>query len=264
VSGIAGSGKTTLLREVVPVLRADGHDVILLAPTSPSERNLKEAFPEAQSLQSFETDLEKQRQLRPGTVIVLDEISMVSMPQACRLVKWAAAKGHRLITLGDRDQFGSVERGEVIRLWQDSGSVRSVTLTETYRAQEVELSKTVKDLKAGRQEPERRVIAFNRQEAKGDVREIQDTAEMRASAVDLHMAAVREGHLAIMCSPTHAEGRETAAIVRELMKMEGLIDGADHTVTRLVRLDIEGIELRDLRHYAPDRTSRFQAASYLV
>jgi hypothetical protein len=86
VSGIAGSGKTTLLREVVPVLRADGHDVILLAPTSPSERNLKEAFPEAQSLQSFETDLEKQRQLRPGTVIVLDEISMVSMPQACRLV----------------------------------------------------------------------------------------------------------------------------------------------------------------------------------
>src|SRR6267154_5473281 len=112
---------------------------------------LSSEFPGAMTLQKFQTDLELQRDTNPGTVIVLDEVSMVSVPQLCRLVAFIAERGCRLVLCGDRDQHSSPERGEAIRILQDSHSVRSVQLTETFRPQVPYLKETVLDLKAHRQ-----------------------------------------------------------------------------------------------------------------
>ena len=252
VSGIAGAGKTTLLREVVPAMRQEKRSVILLAPTSPSENNLKKDFPEAMTLQRFLIDLELQRNLLPGTVIVLDEVSMVSVPQLCKLVSLVKEKQCRLVTCGDRDQHSSPERGDAIRILQDSGSVRSVELTETYRPQVAYLKETVLDLKAHRREE-----AFTRLDAHGDIREVEDIFELREQAVQAHLATVREGHTAILACPVHAEARETAAVVRDTLKAEGRIQEEDHAVTRLTRLEVEGPELKDPLHYQEDRVVIF-------
>ena len=252
VSGIAGAGKTTMLREAVPAIRMDGHEVILLAPTSKSEKKLKEQFPEAITLQRFEKDLDLQRDLAPGTVIVLDEVSMVSVPQLCRLVALVKEKQCRLVTCGDVDQHSSPERGDAIRILQDSGSVRSAELTETYRPQVAHLKETVLDLKAHRREE-----GYARHDANDGIREVEDIFDLRAQAVEMHFEAVREGHLAILACPVHAEAREVAAIVRDTLKGEGIIDQEDHTITRLARLNLEGPELKDPLHYQDDRVVAF-------
>jgi ATP-dependent exoDNAse (exonuclease V) alpha subunit len=185
-------------------------------------------------------------------VIILDEVSMVSIPQLARLAALIKQKNARLVTLGDSDQHHSVERGDAIRILQESGSVRSVQLTETYRAQVQYLKDTVLDLKAGRREE-----GYRRLEEHGDIREIQDLDELRQLAVDTHLDAVRAGHLAILASPVHAEARAAAQIVRETLKAEGLIAKEDYKLTRLVRLDPEGLELRDPLHYQPGRVIVF-------
>jgi conjugative relaxase-like TrwC/TraI family protein len=252
VSGIAGAGKTTMLREVVPAILKAGHNVILLAPTSASELNLQKDFPGAITLQKFQSDFGLQRELSARDVIILDEVSMVSIPQLARLVALIEEKKARLLTLGDSDQHHSVERGDAIRILQESGSVRSVQLTETYRAQVQYLKDTVLDLKAGRREE-----GYARLEEHGDIREVQDLEELRQQAVDAHLDAVRAGHLAILASPVHAEARAAAQIVRETLKDEGLIAKEDHKLTRLVRLELEGLELRDPLHYQPGRVIVF-------
>src|SRR6516164_8712922 len=252
VSGIAGAGKTTMLKEVVPAIRKAGHKVILLAPTSASELNLQKDFPDAITLQKFQSDFGLQRELNARDVIILDEVSMVSIPQLARLASLIKEKKARLVTLGDSDQHHSVERGDAIRILQESGSVRSVQLTETYRAQVQYLKDTVLDLKAGRREE-----GYARLEEHGDIREVQDLDELRQQAVDTHLEAVRVGHLAILASPIHAEARAAAQIVRETLKAEGLIADEDHKLTRLVRLDPEGLELRDPLHYQPGRVVVF-------
>jgi conjugative relaxase-like TrwC/TraI family protein len=254
VSGIAGAGKTTMLKEAVREILASDRNVILLAPTSASEKNLQKDFLNPMTLQKFDTDLECQRNLRSGDVIILDESSMVSVPQMCRLVALVKERKCRLVTLGDSDQHVSPERGDAIRILQDSGSVRSVELTETYRAKVAYLKATIEDLKAG---GDRRAIGYARLEKHGDIREVTSLHDMRQQAVDEHLAAVRAGYLAILASPVHAEAREATAIVRETLKVEGLIEKEDHAVTRLSRVNVAGPELKDPLHYQTGRVVAF-------
>lgn len=258
ISGLAGAGKSTLLREVVPVLREAGHKVFLLAPTSESKKNLKEDFSDVMTLQKFQKDIERGiLDLEPGTIVCLDEVSMVSMPQGHWLVQVMKEKESRLVTLGDVDQYSSVERGMFIRVLQDSGSVRSEELTTTYRAQVGYLRDTYYDLKAGRKDPERRVIGLNRLDEHGDIRECEDWEEGRGEAMETYLGVIKEGQTAIMASPIHAEARSTAAVAREMLKSERLIDAQDHPLIRLERLDVDGPELRDPRHYQAGRVIEF-------
>ena len=81
--------------------------------------------------------------------------------------------------------------------------------------------------------------------------------DLRTQAVDAHLEAVRTGHTAILASPIHSEARQVASIVRDTLKAEGKIEGEDHTIKRLTRLDVEGVELRDSLHYQQGRVVVF-------
>lgn len=256
VSGIAGSGKTTLLKETVKALKSKGINAVMLAPTSASEKKLHEDFPAAMTIQKFDINKLSHTTIPRGTFIFVDEISMVSVPQLARLVSYAEEGGWRIVTLGDVDQHVSPERGDAIRILQESKSVRSTALTETYRAKVKYLKQCVIDLKAGGM---RREVAFERMNVHGDIREIEDSGEMREAAIRTHLESVRQGHVSILACPVHAEARQVADMVRTTLKAEGGISGVDHTVKRLQRIDAEGPELKDLRHYQPDRIVIFRS-----
>jgi ATP-dependent exoDNAse (exonuclease V) alpha subunit len=72
-------------------------------------------------------------QLRPESadLIVIDEASMLSIPQMLWLVKYAQKKDSRVLLVGDSAQHRSVERGDALRILEQSGSVRYVELTHT-------------------------------------------------------------------------------------------------------------------------------------
>jgi hypothetical protein len=114
------------------------------------------------------------------------------------------------------------------------------------------LKDAVLDLKTGRREE-----GFARLDQHGDIREVQDLDELRQQAIEMHLDAVRAGHLAILASPVHSEARQAASIVRDILKAEGLVEKEDHAVKRLTRLDAESIELRDPLHYQEGRVVVF-------
>jgi hypothetical protein len=82
VSGIAGAGKSHLLKQVVRAVSV-GQSVAILSPTDASVKDLRNAGFQARTFQGF--------QLRPkcADLLVIDEASMLSVPQMLWLVKHA-------------------------------------------------------------------------------------------------------------------------------------------------------------------------------
>ena len=120
VSGIAGAGKSHLLKQVAGAAFSRGKSLAILSPTDASVKDLRKAGFRARTFQGF--------QLRPerADVLVIDEASMLSVPQMLWLVKHASENNSRVLLVGDSAQHRSVERGDALRILEQSGSVRYV------------------------------------------------------------------------------------------------------------------------------------------
>ena len=142
VSGIAGAGKSHLLKQVEKATIAVGKTVTILSPTDASVKDLRKAGFQARTFQGF--------QLRPESadLIVIDEASMLSIPQMLWLVKHAQEKDSRVLLVGDSAQHRSVERGDALRILEQSGTVRYVELLQTQRQRVPALKAAIEDLKS--------------------------------------------------------------------------------------------------------------------
>jgi AAA domain len=246
VSGIAGAGKSHLLKQVEKATIAVGKTIAILSPTDASVKDLRKAGFRARTFQGF--------QLRPvwADLLVIDEASMLSIPQMLWLVKHAQNKASRVLVVGDSAQHRSVERGDALRILEQSGSVRYVELLQTQRQKVPALKAAIEDLKAGRLQN-----GWQKLEQHGVIKELTDVAELRKRAVEQHLAGLRAGKSSLMICPRHEEARKVAAIVRQQLKAEGAIGAADHAVTVLQRMDLGAESYRDLLHYAPGRVVGF-------
>ena len=146
VSGIAGAGKSHLLKQVEKATIAVGKTITILSPTEASVKDLRKAGFQARTFQGF--------RLRPESadLIVIDEASMLSIPQMLWLVKHAQKKDSRVLLIGDSAQHRSVERGDALRILEQSGTVRYVELLQTQRQRVPALKAAIEDLKRGRLE----------------------------------------------------------------------------------------------------------------
>ena len=123
VAGGPGTGKTTIIRELLAA--APGRTVGLAAPTGKAAARMTESLGGVGTA----TTLHRLLGSRPGAartrfthdadnplphdLVVVDEVSMVSMTLMARLAE-ALAPAARLILVGDPDQLASVEAGSVL------------------------------------------------------------------------------------------------------------------------------------------------------
>jgi ATP-dependent exoDNAse (exonuclease V) alpha subunit len=98
VSGIAGAGKSRLLKQVQEAAVSVGKSVAILSPTDASVKHLRKTGFRARTFQGF--------QLRPESadLLVIDEASMLSVPQMLWLVKHARENRSRVLLAGDSAQ----------------------------------------------------------------------------------------------------------------------------------------------------------------
>ena len=227
VSGIAGAGKSHLLKQVAAAASSRGKSVAILSPTDASVKDLRKTGFQARTFQGFQT--------KPGLaqVLVIDEASMLSVPQMLWLVKYARESGSRALLVGDSAQHRSVERGDALRILEQSGTVRYVELLQTQRQKVPALKAAIEDLKAGRLQ-----AGWDKLERHGVIKEVIDGEALRQRAVEQHLKALRSGKTSLMISPRHEEARKVAAIVRQQLKAQGAIGAEDHAVTVLRRLDL--------------------------
>ena len=118
VSGIAGAGKSHLLKQVEGAASSRGKSVAILSPTDASVKDLRKAGFRSRTFQGFQLRQER------ADVLVIDEASMLSVPQMLWLVKHASENSSRVLLVGDSAQHRSVERGDALRILEQSGAVR--------------------------------------------------------------------------------------------------------------------------------------------
>jgi primosomal protein N' len=94
VSGIAGAGKSHLLKKAAGAVVSVGKSIAILSPTDASVKELRKASFQARTFQGF------QRRPERADVLVIDEASMLSVPQMLWLVKHAHENDSRVLLVG--------------------------------------------------------------------------------------------------------------------------------------------------------------------
>ena len=135
VQGIAGAGKSTMLAAVARMAEAQGRAVTGLAFQNKMVADLAEgAGIPAQTIASFvlvnerHVDVregsayERARAVFAGSMLVVDETSMVSSRDMLKLHEISAALGvDKLVLVGDRQQLSSIDAGKSFALIQAGG-----------------------------------------------------------------------------------------------------------------------------------------------
>ena len=132
-----------------------------------------------------------------------------------------------LTQMGYARQHHSVDRGDALRVLEDSGAIDQPALTRILRQQIPALREAIQDLSQGKTES-----GFDRLEAAGVIHEAEDGAERLDAIAAQHLAAVRDGVSSLIVAPTHAECRTIAERVREQLKAIGLVGLEDSQVRR--------------------------------
>ncbi|HEX6817366.1 MAG TPA: AAA family ATPase [Ktedonobacterales bacterium] len=140
LTGGPGVGKTTALRSLLEVLDARGVDYALAAPTGRAAKRMTEATGRPASTlhrlleyvpANNEWGRDEERPL-PQSFVIVDEVSMLDILLAYRLVRAVSPQAH-LLFVGDADQLPSVGPGSVLRDILESERVPSTQLSELFR-----------------------------------------------------------------------------------------------------------------------------------
>jgi exodeoxyribonuclease V alpha subunit len=140
ITGGPGVGKTTVLRSLVEILEDRGVSLALAAPTGRAAKRLEETT--GRPAKTIHRLLEfipgtnrfrrNERAPLEGSVLIVDESSMLDVPMAAKLLR-AVPKGGTLCLVGDKDQLPSIGPGAVLRDFLESEVIESVELREIFR-----------------------------------------------------------------------------------------------------------------------------------
>ena len=253
VQGRAGTGKTTMVRHLREL--TGERQIIGLAPSAAAARVLeREAGIHARTLQWFLTrcqaadgeepgpDLVKLRETFAGSVVVLDEASMVSTAQMRSLLHIA---GHldiaRLVLVGDTGQLRPVDAGQPFRQLQQAG-MATARMSDIRRQRSPDLKAAVLAVLEG--EPGAAVSLLGTGLVEVDHDELAEKAALAWLELDPDARA-----RTLLLAPTHALRAEINQTVREGLAAEGVLRGPVLQIERLVGLGMTRAEKADVRNY---------------
>jgi hypothetical protein len=247
IRGAAGTGKTTLLRAAAGEIEARGSAVHVFAPTTEAARGVlrKEGFQDAETIAKLLVDRTTQEKVR-GQVIWVDEAGLLGTQDMRSLFRVAKEQDARVVLMGDSRQHSSVPRGDSFRLLQSQAGIQAAEVRDI-RRQQGEYRQAVEALASGDLE-----TGFTRLDRMGAIREAQGSErhELLASG---YLAAIREGKSALVVAPTHAEGREATARIREGLKASGELRGRERTFSQLVSHGMTEAMRKDAANYQPGK-----------
>lgn len=251
VMGAAGTGKTTLMQETVEKIEAVGKKVFAVAPTAEAVRVLKEeGFEKANTVAMLLADKKSQQDLK-GQVIWVDEAGLLGTKDMIDLLELAKDKNARLILGGDTRQNNSVVRGDALRVLNTTGGIKAAEVNKIRRQQNKTYLEAVQDLANGKVKE-----AFEKLDSMSAIKEI-DPMDPNTQLVDDYVAAVKKGKSALIVSPTHKQGDEVTAAIREKLRETGLLGRTEITARKLENLNFTQAEKADWRNYRVGQVIQF-------
>lgn len=237
--GVAGSGKTTLLRPLVQAWRHAGRTVWGTAVAWRQAEDLADAGIDRENLRATHPllkDIQEGRiTLDAGSVVVLDELSLLSTTQLLDLLRARDETGFRLVMIGDPLQCQAVEAGPVVDLLRRAlGADALPELLTSVRQQSERERATALMLRDGhtREALQRKWDDQTLLMASGD------SGTVMSRIADLWLeryqyGRARPGFSLTVSAPTNEDARNLARAIRERRRQMGEI-GEDATMIEAV------------------------------
>lgn len=239
IQGYAGTAKTTsVLAASAAELRAQGYEVVALAPTHSAAKTLGDSIKaESQTVAHFLNA--RQEAADKPRVYMVDEASMLSARDMQRLLD--KTQDGRLVLVGDVKQLGSVEAGAAFRQLQADSGLKTQVLDQIVRQKNDELRQAVYY-----------AIRGDATEAlsKVEVRELETRqARVQAIASDYTSMGRADRQQTIIVAPGRDDRREINDQVRAELKARGEL-GREATITTLEKRDLTAAEGKRAASYA--------------
>jgi hypothetical protein len=218
----AGSGKTRVLAEAARAWAAAGIGPVAgITPSQASRNTLAARVAESYNSAQFLGHLPGQRGARgpmgvaPGTLLVIDEASMVSSTDLADLISHADAHGAKVILAGDTRQLQAVENGGGLSLL--AGVLGYVQLAEPVRFR----AGWERAASLGLRDGNLSVLADYDQHGRitgGDPEQMMD------AAAKAYVALTLEGKDTLLMAADHARRRELSRRIRDDLIHLGVVD----------------------------------------
>ncbi len=273
VQGVAGAGKSTMLQTVAAVARDEGKQVLGLAfqnkmvgdmregmvPKNLSAEDMEKAGVSAQTIASFiwqnerflsdpnSPGAQERRNELAGTIVVVDETSMVSSDDMLKLMRITEALGiEKVAFVGDRQQLSSIDAGKSFAMIQAAG------ITMARMDQNVRINPENKQLltvaalaNTGRAGAALKVLGDN----------VSEHAEPAAQAAETWLALSAEDRAVTAVFVSGREARsEINTEIQQGLRQEGTLKGDGLDVTVHDRVSKEREQLRYAHHYTVGQT----------
>ena len=224
--GPAGTGKTTSMKAVADTWQRIGHDVIALAPSAVAAETLgHEIGVQAHTLATLTYPwrgkigdrpgaIPASIDIKPGTMLLVDEASLASTKDLAAVVEIARAKGAIVRLLGDPAQLDAVETGGALRLLAEETRAPELTDVVRFGDDEVQAENSLR-VRAGEHDS-MQLLADRGWIAEGTV------AEMRQAAVDAYLADNAKGLHSIVMLATRDEVRAANLAIQEHHRANGV------------------------------------------
>ncbi|AIT82527.1 MobF family relaxase [Novosphingobium lubricantis] len=258
VQGVAGAGKSTMLQAVARVAEAEGQTITGLAFQNKMVADLAEgAGIKAQTIASFvlanerfisERDTpryEAAREKLAGTMLLVDETSMVSSNDMLKLHLITAALGvDKLVLVGDRQQLSSIDAGKAFAMIQAGGGT-TARMDQNIRQRTDQLRTVAALANIGKAGAAMKVL--------GD--RVVEAAEPAAAAADMWLGLDPQEREA---TAVFASGRDARAIINQRIQdgliAEGSVKGEAIHLTVYERVNTTREELRYASTYRQGQT----------
>ena len=244
--GGAGTGKTRMMQETIAAIRKGGHEVYTFAPSAEASRGVlrSEGFANADTVERLLCD-DKLRKQVAGQVLWIDEAGLLSVKDTNRLLTLAKEQNCRVILSGDRRQHSSVIRGDALRIIEDEAGLPFAELKDVKRQTNAIYREAVQAISEGdavvlkgNSRTTRLAEGIEALDRMGAIVELDDEARFKQMADD-YLAAIAErgrdgaNKTALVVAPTHKEGDQITAHIREGLREQGKLDEKDRSIAAL-------------------------------
>jgi len=168
---------------------------------------------------------------------------------ARRYVELAEATGARVVLSGDSAQHAPVARGDALRILESEAGLGPAQLTRIYRQRTAAYREAVEAISSG----DRRGVAegFEKLDAMNAIREVSSQERYAALAEGYLGTVLEEKKTALVVSPTHREGAQVTATIREGLKDAGALDTEEREYQRLRSCGMTEAERGHAGNYCP-------------
>ena len=149
ITGGPGTGKTTIVKCIITILKQQGMNVLLLAPTGRAAKRMSDSTGEEAKTIHRALEVNFKGNFKSGfnynennplntDAVIVDEVSMVDASLMNYLLK-ALPRDAKLILVGDKDQLPSVGAGNVLDDILKSEIIKTIMLTKIFRQEATSL-----------------------------------------------------------------------------------------------------------------------------